>query len=220
MIGRIGYHGEGNPRNSAQADFLVNTLRANANDPHTYLVVAMHRPIADPKPHESFAVNGERVPLEKLFVKYGVDLVLNGHVHAYVRHDMSNGQPYMTIGTGGSPLYGPHSTTDTQPGIDRARLFYQYGFTMFRVRSDGTMTGTTYSLDPSTWSWHVSDRFSVPQQQPTSGRCLGHPRADGGRSAIIPPARWRRVRRTRERSRRRRGTGRGRGSAGAAAASR
>ena len=165
MIGRIGYHGEGDSRNSAQADFLVNTLRAHANDPHTYLVVALHRPITDPKPGESFDVNGERLPLEHLFAKYGVDLVLDGHVHAYVRHVMPSGLPYMTIGTGGSPLYGEHATTHTTPGVDGRRVFYHYGFTMFQVNGAG-MTATTYSLDPSTWKWSISDRFTVPQQRP------------------------------------------------------
>ena len=167
LAGRIGYYGEGDSRNSAQANFLVDTLRAHANDPYTYLVVAMHRPIADPKPGESFDVNGERIPLEHLFAKYGVDLVLDGHIHAYVRHDMPNSQPYMTIGTGGSPLYGPRSTVGTSPGVDKSRVFDHYGFTMFHMSGGGTLVGTTYSVDPPTWRWHVSDTFSVPQQQPT-----------------------------------------------------
>jgi Calcineurin-like phosphoesterase len=164
-IGRIGYYGVGDSRNSPQADFLVNTLRTHANDPHTYLVVALHRPITDPKPHESFDVNGERLPLERLFARNGVDLVLDGHVHAYVRHEMPNGQPYVTVGTGGSPLYSRHSTVDTSPGVDTRRVFYHYGFTMFRVNGAG-MTATTYGVDPSTWKWHVTDRFTVPQQRP------------------------------------------------------
>ncbi len=166
MTGRIGYYGVGDPRNSAQADWLANTLRAHAKDPNTYLVVAMHRPIADPKPHESFATNGERVPLEQLFAKYGVDLVLNGHVHAYIRHVMPSGLPYTTIGTGGSPLYSPHSASTTSPGTDAKRIFYQYGFTMFHMTA-GKLTATTYSVDPYTWQWRVSDTFTVPQQQPT-----------------------------------------------------
>jgi hypothetical protein len=165
MTGRIGYYGEGNPNDSPQADWLVNTLRAHAHDANTYLVVALHRPIADPKPQDSFDTNGERIPLENLFAKYGVDLVLDGHVHAYVRHLMPSGLPYMTIGTGGSPLYSEHTTTHTSPGVDMRRVFHQYGFTIFRVGSNA-MSGTTYSLDPTTWKWHVSDRFTVPQQQP------------------------------------------------------
>ena len=165
MTGRIGYYGVGDSRNSAQADFLVNTLRTHANDQHTYLVVALHRPITDPKPHESFDVNGERLPLEQLFARYGVDLVLNGHVHAYVRHVMPNGQPYVTVGTGGSPLYSPRTTVTTSPGTDARRIFGHYGFTLFRVNAEG-MAATTFSLDPSTGKWRVTDRFSVPQQRP------------------------------------------------------
>ena len=165
LTGRIGYYGVGDGRNSAQADFLVNALQTHAGDQHTYLVVAMHRPITDPKPGESFDVNGERLPLEHLFARYGVDLVLNGHVHAYVRHVMPNGQPYVTVGTGGSPLYSPRTTVTTSPGTDARRIFGQYGFTLFRVNTEG-MAGTTFSLDTSTGRWRVSDRFSVPQQQP------------------------------------------------------
>jgi hypothetical protein len=165
MTGRIGYYGEGDSRNSAQAQFLANALRAHAGDQHTYLVVALHRPIADPKPDDSFDTNGERVPLEKLFAKYGVDLVIDGHVHAYVRHVMPSGLPYMTIGTGGSPLYSEHTTTHTSPGVDARRVFHQYGFTMFHVDGQG-MSAVTYNVDPATWKWHVSDRFTVPQQPP------------------------------------------------------
>jgi 3',5'-cyclic AMP phosphodiesterase CpdA len=168
MTGRIGYYGVGDSRNSAQADFLVHALQAHAGDQHTYLVVALHRPIADPKPNESFDVNGERLPLEHLFARFGVDLVLDGHVHAYVRHVMPDGRPYITVGTGGSPLYSPRTTVTTSPGTDARRIFGQYGFTLFRVDSEG-MAGTTFSLDTSTGKWRVSDRFSVPQQAPQPG---------------------------------------------------
>eukprot|EP00934_Nitzschia_sp_Nitz4_P000184 Nitzschia sp. Nitz4//scaffold58_size112336//55218//56745//NITZ4_004034-RA/size112336-snap-gene-0.173-mRNA-1//-1//CDS//3329554992//184//frame0 len=103
-----------------------------------WLLVAFHSPF-----HTTFCGhNDERNPrlmmqhLEPLFVQYGVNLVLSGHNHAYVRsHPLINnevdptqrGPVYLTVGTGGgSHSKGPcHS--EPEPWVAH-RDNSEYGF--------------------------------------------------------------------------------------------
>ena len=162
--GRIGLAGETSTSNSPQADWLVSTLRREAWNTNEYIVVEFHRPLADPKPGETMS---DRTAVESLFAKYGVDLVINAHVHVYVRHMMPNGTPYLIIGNGGASLYGEGSWTHTTPGADVKSVVGSYGYADFSVQADGTMNATVYSVDSSTWAWQTADTFTVPQTTPT-----------------------------------------------------
>ena len=166
LTNRFGYYGESDSRNSAQAKWLVSYLQQHGGDAHTFLVALFHRPLADPKDGET---PSERVAVETLFDKYGVDLVINAHVHGYVRHTMPDGTPYLIDGNAGASLYDETVYAHTTPGVDSAKVFHKYGFVRFDVKDDGTMAATTYATDPSTWTWSVDDTFTVPQQLPASG---------------------------------------------------
>jgi hypothetical protein len=166
LTNRIGYYGETDSRNSAQAKWLVDYLKGHGDDPNTFLVAVFHRPLADPKTGET---SPDRVALENLFTKYGVDLVINAHVHGYVRHTMPDGTPYLVDGHAGATLYDETVYQHTSPGTDSAKVFHKYGFVQFDVKTDGTMAGTMYACDPATWGWSVADTFTVPQQVPESG---------------------------------------------------
>ena len=174
-LGLIGYYGEGSASNSPQADWLVSALRAHAWDANTFLVVNMHHPLADSKSGESYDTHAtERQALEALFDKYGVDLVVAGHVHQYVRHMMPDGTPYIIQGMAGAdPVPAPSAVHDT-PGTDAVRIgsadstHRQYGFTRFQVTTGGHLWGDTYVTSQTTWAWRVADTFEVKKQAPTA----------------------------------------------------
>jgi len=158
----IGYHGESSTSNTAQAKWLVATLKKHATQSHTFLVAVFHRPLADPKDGET---PSERVPLETLFTKYGVDLAINAHVHGYVRHMMPDATPYLIDGNAGAELYDETVFAHTTPGTDAKTVFHKFGFVRFQVKTDGTMAATAFAASPSTWNWSVVDRFTVRQQR-------------------------------------------------------
>ncbi len=163
--GRIGLVSETSTSNSPQAKWLVSTLQREAWNSNEYIVVEFHRPLADPKPGETMS---DKAALESLFTKYGVDLVINAHVHVYVRHMMPNGTPYLIIGNGGASLYGEGSWSHTTPGTDVKSVVGSYGYVSFSLQTDGTMHATAYSVNSSTWAWQTADTFTVPQTKPTA----------------------------------------------------
>jgi hypothetical protein len=170
--GRIGLVSETSTSNSPQATWLVQTLQREAWNANEYIVVLFHRPLADPKPGETMS---DKTAVENLFTKYGVDLVINAHVHVYVRHTMPNGAPYLIVGNGGASLYAVGSWTSTTPGTDVKSVVGSYGFVHFSAHTDGTMDATVSSVKPSTWAWTTSDTFTVPQTKPTTASPTGTP---------------------------------------------
>lgn len=172
-LGTIGYAAEGSASNTAQGNWLVTQLRAHAQDANTFLVVNMHHPIADPKPGEGYDTHpAERQALEALFAKYGVDLVVAGHVHAYVRHVMPDGTTYLVQGMGGAEAKDEMYAAHTSPGTDAARIgsvdstHEQFGFTRFQVTTAGHLKADTFVTSETDWAWRVGDSFDVVQQAP------------------------------------------------------
>ncbi|MFZ0252456.1 MAG: metallophosphoesterase [Nitrososphaeraceae archaeon] len=120
--------------NSDQYNFVVNDLRNAANNPDIkWIVVNMHNPFySSPNECKASGCEGDkdfRESFHPLFDKYGVDLVLEGHVHNYQRsfplafNQQKSGEPIVTsasktdynnpsgaifaiVGTGGVNLHG------------------------------------------------------------------------------------------------------------------
>ena len=120
--------------NSDQYNFVVNDLRNAANNPDIkWIVVNMHNPFySSPNECKASGCEGDkdfRESFHPLFDKYGVDLVLEGHVHNYQRsfplafNQQKSGEPVVTsasktdynnpsgaifaiVGTGGVNLHG------------------------------------------------------------------------------------------------------------------
>ena len=120
--------------NSDQYNFVVNDLRNAANNPDIkWIIVNMHNPFySSPNECEASGCEGDkdfRESFHPLFDKYGVDLVLEGHVHNYQRsfplafNQQKSGEPIVTsasktdynnpsgaifaiVGTGGVNLHG------------------------------------------------------------------------------------------------------------------
>ena len=120
--------------NSEQYNFVVNDLRKAANNPDIkWIIVTMHYPFySSPNTCKESDCAGNKESREifhPLFDKYGVDLVLQGHVHNYQRsfplkfnqetsskplvttsakivYENPNGVIFAIVGTGGVNLHG------------------------------------------------------------------------------------------------------------------
>ncbi len=100
-----------------QMDFILTDLiNSNENEEVDFTIVFMHLPMYSSRTAGSYM--DLRNELQPIFDSYGVDLVINGHTHAYERtqslifneiitnendcyYDNTEGQIYLTVGTGG-----------------------------------------------------------------------------------------------------------------------
>ncbi|HAH32253.1 MAG TPA: hypothetical protein DCL44_08070 [Elusimicrobia bacterium] len=109
--------------------------------------VVMHQPIYSTGAHGG--LEDERATLEPLFLKYKVDLVLQGHDHNYERTrpvkeglaDDIDGIVYLTLGGGGRPLYFQRANQDWSE-----KFLPVYHFAYFEVR-DKKLKITVYDKD-------------------------------------------------------------------------
>ena len=115
---------------SSQAQWLENDL---AHTMQPWKVVFFHIP-----PYSSGREHGSdlqvRGALEPLFMRYGVDLVFNGHDHDYER-SVANGITYIVTGGGGAPLY-------TMGQLDPASVYFTSTFHSVQV----SVTGMTLAI--------------------------------------------------------------------------
>lgn len=145
-----------------QTSWLESALaEAAADDSLSAIIVGMHRPM--------YTGSGEwqrdatqRDQWHALFLKYGVRLVLCGHVHGY-EHWLVDDIHYVVDGGGGG------LTTDLDEGLkelaaarpDEAKLrlnaIRSYGATAIELASDGSMVVQRLGIDADT----VQDGFSV-----------------------------------------------------------
>jgi hypothetical protein len=164
----IGFYGVGNSRNSAQADWLVRTLRAIASK-RAWVIVTLHHPLLDPKEGAPFATTWrtERDALVKLFRDYGVDLVVQGDIHNYRRHHQTDGTDYLTEEMAGAPPYAVSTAAidshDVRTlGSSTSSPLYGY-FTVTRSTT-GAVTGRMLWMKSSDgWKRHLGDRWTLHQ---------------------------------------------------------
>lgn len=166
--GHIGFYGVGDPRNSAQADWLVRALRAVAGK-RAWIVVALHHPLLDPEDDAAFATTSrvERDGLVRLFDRYGVDLVLQGDVHNYRRHRRADGADYVTEGMGGAP---PHPVSAAPTDVRDVKTLGsstddpRYGYVTVAMNASGTVTGRMFWMKPGDGGKrHLGDRWRLRQ---------------------------------------------------------
>jgi hypothetical protein len=168
----IGYYGEGDSRNSPQANWLVATLQSLPRD--AWVVVADHIPVADTAVNTSPGAEAESPLLLALFAKYGVDLVLGGHDHDYRRHMGPNGVPYITDGMAGGPAVAtnfvpidPHDLV-VFSGLAATPSDDHFGY--LTIQFDGaTVHVTAYEgqleVPPMQASMQAFDSFPVSNQE-------------------------------------------------------
>ena len=132
-----------------QLDFIRADLSNAADDPRTdWLVVFLHHPMYTSMPN-LYSMDLRNL-LQPTFDLHGVDLVINGHKHAYERtnpvtfndvitdnesclYDDPNGQIYLTVGTGGHS----HSQFKQKEPWSIIQNHNDYGFLNIKLLNDG-----------------------------------------------------------------------------------
>jgi hypothetical protein len=160
--GTIGYVAPDSPANSTQAKWLVQELKDNTS---RWTVVLLHHPIFDHKTTDPWASSPEHDALAQLFADYGVDVVVQGHVHNYRRHEQpvpgsALTMTYLTQGGGGAPKY---PVSDVPVDAQDVAAYSAYGYTILSSDGAGSLTGTSYKVDPSTGATTVGDHWTVEQ---------------------------------------------------------
>ena len=115
----------------------------------TWKFIILHEPLYSTGAHT--LLEPERAALEPLFLKYKVDLVLQGHDHDYERTkpmkeglaDDSSGIVYLTLAGGGSPLYFQRNNADWSD-----KFLPVYHFAYFEIR-DKNLKMTVYNKEGS-----------------------------------------------------------------------
>jgi len=89
-------------KGSEQYQWLENDLQ-NIGGEISFVIAIFHHPPFSTGPHAEDQ-KGLRKSIVPLFEKYGVDMVFNGHTHAYER-SLYNDTFYVVTGGGGAPLH-------------------------------------------------------------------------------------------------------------------
>ena len=136
-----------------QLDFIRSDLSNAADDPRTdWLVVFLHHPMYTSMPN-LYSMDLRNL-LQPTFDLYGVDLVINGHKHAYERtnpvtfndvitdnesclYDDPNGQIYLTVGTGGHS----HHQFKQKQSWSVVQNHNDFGFLNLKILEDRTIIG-------------------------------------------------------------------------------
>ena len=133
-----------------QLDFIRTDLSGAADNPKTdWIIVFMHYPMYTSSPTNSEDMD-LRNTLQPMFDRYGVNLVINGHAHAYERtnpmmfnniitddadclYEYPDGQIYLTVGTGGHS----HLKFKQKQPWSVIQNHNDYGFMNIKVVNDG-----------------------------------------------------------------------------------
>ncbi|NOY27421.1 MAG: hypothetical protein GXP62_16265 [Oligoflexia bacterium] len=146
-----------------QITWLESALaEAAADDSLSAIIVGMHRPMYTGS-SEWLQDATQRDQWHALFLKYGVRLVLAGHVHGY-EHWLVDDIHYVVDGGGGGLTTnldeGLKDLAAARPDEPKLRLnaIRSYGATAIDLASDGSMTIQRLGIDAE----GIQDSFSVP----------------------------------------------------------
>jgi predicted phosphodiesterase len=128
---------------SKQHQWIEQELRSVDREVTPWLLVVLHTPL-----YNTFSLHQKdpqiaaaKEHLEPLFVKYGVNMVFSGHIHAYLRTEMvahdelhPAGPIHITIGAGGRKCEAPFRSEVPEPWV-AVRDATIYGYGMFRIQN-------------------------------------------------------------------------------------
>jgi predicted phosphodiesterase len=129
-------------KGSEQYQWLEQDLQSPAAQAATFKIVYWHRP-----PYSS-SNHGSDMPARTVFCplmeSHGVDIVFNGHDHAYERTKPINGTTYIVTGGGGAPLYDFKTENDWTAYKEKAYHFCKLMvdnqvLRLFMIRDDGSV---------------------------------------------------------------------------------
>jgi len=142
--------------------WLENTLSNIDRELRPWIIVIFHKPFYCSNETHHNSAEDMREGFEPLFIKYGVNLVLAGHVHAYERtaplrdfQVVDNSPVYLTVGTGGASL---DESWERQPDWSLCR-FAEYGFVDLLVERE-TISGKFIAVDGA-----VYDTFTLEKRE-------------------------------------------------------
>ena len=180
-----------------ERDWLVRELsRADTEDGLAWRIAVTHDGPWSSGPHGGSArLNAAHVP--DLLAAHGVDLVLSGHDHIYVRGS-AGGVKYIVSGGGGAPLYPIRPDDRTARKAEATYHFVEVTATrdtlrILAQRPDGTVfdrcgfhQGQPWDCDPLPTSRSGSGSFGGPEGSRPSSRCgCSLPSAGGRRAGLL-----------------------------------
>ena len=125
-------------KGSKQYRWIEADLKAVDKSLTPWTVVTFHRPMMTPEAGSQFNVSvGMILNLEPMFIRYGVDLVLGGHIHAYTRccpmvqwvctPRSEGGITYVTVGTAGATVHNETMVDRAEEWIESWRVEWGFG---------------------------------------------------------------------------------------------
>jgi len=155
---------------STQYQWLLQDLKSVNRTKTPWLVAMWHTPWYTSNAHHPMTEGANmKKAMEKLLIENEVDLVLNGHVHAYERSepvnngfvDCKKGIVHITLGDGGNREMFATPWVEPQPAWSALRE-YAYGHGRFTV-SNLTHAQWQWYRNPDAWNPHpgqvVGDEF-------------------------------------------------------------
>ena len=148
----------GNPE--IQKDWIKNDLKESNK---SWKVLVFHPPVytctQDPNDYNSEIDFFDEILNDP--EKYGVNMVLNGHVHKYSDW-LVNGVHHLTLGGGGAPRDEEDVIEDNDPNNPNiVRYQTNWHFAKFEVNNDYIKVKVPYCTD-DTSSWDILDEFIIP----------------------------------------------------------
>lgn len=135
---------------SVQRVWMDAELEAVDRDESPWLIILIHRPLYVAYPHKSNRIVGEHLTeiLEDTFIKFGVNLVVSGHVHSYYRscplvkgactENPADGITYVTIGSGGKKISDLDERENQPLWMEDAQMVHGYG--RFHIKDPSQLT--------------------------------------------------------------------------------
>lgn len=142
---------------SPQYDFLLSDLEKVDRNKTPWLMVVFHTPWyhSNSDHQRSKIVSKMKFYLESIFLQYGVDIVVSGHVHAYERTvSIYNGTissfapTYITVGTGGN-----------REG-KASEWLHQPIWSAFREAEFGHGRFSIFNKSHAKWSWIRNGKYT------------------------------------------------------------
>ena len=143
--------------NSTQYQWIEQELKSVDRTKTPWVLVSIHVPLYNTYNIHlaDLSILAGRKYLEPLMVKYGVNVVFGGHIHAYQRtHHVANralhpkGAMHITIGAGGRQCWGQFLNQEPEEWL-AARDASYFGYGMFEIHNRTHAEWTWYALTSS-----------------------------------------------------------------------